>query len=211
MGLQPMSKLIRFKKFTPKTAFTLLVGIVLVAIAEPNPAEAYYIVALCAIGLGEFVRLWAAGHLHKNDELTVSGPYAFVKNPLYIGTFLISVGMCVLAARTPVGVIYIDYINWVLLGLFLLTFIAYYVPYKRKREGDRLRRIFGEAWDAYDQRVPDYLPKLVPYRPSDAPSVRWSWAAVCRNSEQWTAVAVTALVLAITFNEHLIPLFSGLY
>jgi protein-S-isoprenylcysteine O-methyltransferase Ste14 len=206
-----MSKLIRFKKFTPKTAITLLIGITLVGIAEPKPAEAYYIAALCAIGLGELVRLWAAGHLHKNDELTVTGPYAFVKNPLYIGTFLISGGMCVLAARTPVGVIYVDYLNWAFLGLFILTFIVYYVPYKRKREGDRLRRIFGEAWDEYDKRVPDYLPKLVPYRIPDAPPAKWSWAAVCRNSEQWTALAVISLVLAITFNEHLISLFSGLY
>jgi len=206
-----MGKLVRFEKLTPKVFVTLVFGIVLVAVAEPKPVEPYYIAALCVIGVGETIRLWAAGHLRKNAELTTTGPYAFVKNPLYVGTFLITTGICVLAKGGRTGHPWVDNLNWILLGLFILTFLVYYIPYKRKREGNRLREIFGETWDVYDRNVPDYFPRLTPFsHPASAPR-RWSAAVTCENSEQWTGMAVAALALAITFNAPIIDFFAGLF
>lgn len=161
-----MPKLLRVKKFTPKVVFTILFAMALVATAEPHHGEAYFIVSACVIALGETIRIWAAGHLRKNQELTTTGPYSFVKNPLYVGTFLITAGLCVMAKGARTGHPFMDNLNWILLGLFVLAFLVYYVPYKRKREGDRLREIFGEDWDVYDKSVPDYFPRLTPFRPA---------------------------------------------
>ena len=205
-----MGKLIRFEKFTPKVFATLIFAVVLVAVADPKPGEAYFIAALCVIGVGELIRVWAAGHLRKNAELTTTGPYSFVKNPLYVGTFLITAGVCVLAKGGRTGQGLVDNMNWMFLGGFVLTFLVYYVPYKRKREGERLRGIFGELWDVYDRNVPDYFPRITPFRHPAAAPRRWSVSVACENSEQWTGLAVAALALAITFNSPIIDFFAGL-
>ena len=132
--------------------------------------------------IGEAVRLWAAGHLSKNKEVTNTGPYAYVKNPLYIGTFLVMIGFCMVAAQ------------WELLVLGLGVFFFYYAPKKKEVESDRLREIFGEAWDDYDKSVPDYIPKLTPYQ--NRSSHRWEWVRVVANSEHQTATsALTGIIL----------------
>ena len=154
------------------------------------------------------IRFWACGHLVKNEVLTVTGPYAFVKNPLYIGTFLGMFGAAFLTTGDPAQVWYYRHMNWFLLAFALLSFVFYYVPYKKKREGNRLHEIFGEAWDHYDQSVPDYFPKLTRYeRAKDRP---WSWAAVCVNSEQWTPLTAGAGVAAIIWNGWIINLVTKL-
>ena len=77
---------------------------------------------------------------HKNQAVIKSGPYAHVKNPLYLGTFLIMVG-CIVAATNPHNES--RYLLLVALPCFLGVFFVYYLPYKFAREGDRLRRRFG--------------------------------------------------------------------
>ncbi|OHB74102.1 MAG: hypothetical protein A2Z34_11760 [Planctomycetes bacterium RBG_16_59_8] len=166
--------------------------VVLVFFAQPKP-DLLSFVGLGLIALGQILRFWATGHLVKNKVLTTSGPYAYVKNPLYVGTFLIMVGFCLIARG--------DYpVNWILLGLGVLVFAAYYVPYKKKREGDRLRKIFGAEWDDYDRAVPDYFPQLRPYGKGER---RWSFRAVLENSEPWTLVAIVGGVLAIYYRDLL--------
>jgi protein-S-isoprenylcysteine O-methyltransferase Ste14 len=206
-----VAKLVRFNKFTIKVLATLVCGILLVAVADPKPGETYFFVALSLILLGEGVRIWAAGHLRKNAELTTTGPYSHVKNPLYIGTFLITTGMCVLAWGGRTGHPVFDNLNWIVLGGFILMFLAYYVPYKRKREGERLRKIFGEAWDVYDRNVGDYLPRLTSFRHPQAGPRNWSLAVVMENSELWTAMAVFGLALAIAFNRPIIEFFGATF
>ncbi len=198
-------KLSRFRKLTVKIIALYALIIVLVFFARPDLRKPYFWLGLVPIAAGQFIRFWAAGHLTKNKELTTTGPYAYVKNPLYIGTFLVMVGFCVIARGGGRGTWYADNMNWLLLGAGVLGFLAYYVPYKKKREGDRLREIFGPAWGDYDRAVPDYFPRLTPYTRGGK---KWSWAAVCENSEQWTLLAEAAGVLAIAFNEPLLRLFQ---
>ena len=198
-------KLSRLRKITWRLVFVYALIVVLVVCARQDPlkyARPWFWGGFALVALGEWVRMWAAGHLVKNKVLTVTGPYAYVKNPLYIGTFLCMVGFSIMALGDPTGVWWQANMNWILLGVGILGFVAYYVPHKKKREGDRLRDIFGEAWDHYDHAVPDYFPKLTRYeRASNAP---WSWKAACENSEQWTPLAITAGVLALLFNRFLI-------
>jgi protein-S-isoprenylcysteine O-methyltransferase Ste14 len=60
--------------------------------------------------LGEAFRVWAAGHLDKGREVTTTGPYAFTRHPLYVGSTLIGVGLAVAAASVPVAVLVVGYL-----------------------------------------------------------------------------------------------------
>jgi protein-S-isoprenylcysteine O-methyltransferase Ste14 len=200
-------KLSRLRKITWRLVFVYALIVVLVVCARQDAlkyARPWFWGGFALVAVGEWVRMWAAGHLVKNKVLTVTGPYAHVKNPLYIGTFLCMVGFSIMALGDPSAVWWQANMNWILLGVAILGFVAYYVPYKKKREGDRLRDIFGEAWDHYDRAVPDYFPKLTRYeRASNAP---WSWKAARENSEHWTPLAIAAGTLALLFNKALIDL-----
>lgn len=152
----------------------------LVLFARPNSAG--MAVGILLIVLGEMIRIWAAGHLQKNEVLTVTGPYAYVKNPLYIGTILITAGFCILAD------------NVYLLAAATLAFCFHYIPYKKKVEGDRLRRIFGNQYEDYDRKVPEYLPRWTPY--SDA-KASWQFRVFWENSEAGIILLILIGIVAI--------------
>jgi protein-S-isoprenylcysteine O-methyltransferase Ste14 len=200
----------RIRKLTWKLLVVYVAAILLVGIADPDPGKYLHWWFWPAMGLlagGLSLRIWAAGHLQKNQVLTVTGPYAYVKNPLYVGTFLCLSGLCVLAQGSSENPSWpLRYANWILFGAGLLIFILYYVPYKKKREGDRLLRNFGEAWSHYDQSVPGYFPKLRRY--DRASSIGWEGAKVVENSELWTTAAVSLLAAAILFNGSLLRLIG---
>lgn len=163
------------KKPTPKLALAWLFGAAIFVLARPTSLS--FAVGAAPVTLGAALRLWACGHLEKNKKLTTSGPYAFVQNPLYLGTFLIMLGFCVMARNL-----------YVLLGGALL-FFAYYIPFKRQREGDRLRALFGEAYDDYARSVPALFPiRIAPYpmRSGD----RFMPSLIIENSEHGTTLAV---------------------
>jgi len=95
---------------------------------------------------GLLLRGWAAGHLRKNSTLTKSGPYRFVRNPLYVGTLIVALGMA--HATQQVG----------LLILFLSVFLLVYLPAITLEE-QHLNNLFPD-FHAYRQQVP----LLIPYR-----------------------------------------------
>jgi len=115
--------------------------------------------------LGLALRAWAAGHLEKNTTLTESGPYAWVRNPLYLGTLLATLGL-VLASR-----------RWELAGLSSLVFFLIYLPVVELEE-QHLNQLFPE-FSSYARRVP----KLVPRRPSKQTAKTFRWSVYRRNEE----------------------------
>ena len=172
---------LRYKltKITTKTVLAAIVGMVLFWLARNRVLDARWFLPGAAITLlGEWLRLWAAGHLRKNKQLTTTGPYSYVKNPLYIGTLLITLGYSAMAME-----------KWIMVGGFIWFFI-YYAPYKKKQENEKLIGSFGDAWTVYDQAVPDYVPRLTPY--PDRGTNRWDWGVVKENSEHETALGVLA-------------------
>jgi len=159
----------------------LFVGAVLVVIfAKPQFPGIW--IGMILIFIGESIRIWAAGHLQKNEVLTVTGPYAYVKNPLYIGSIFITAGFCILA----------DNIYFLAAAFFMFCF--HYIPYKKRVEGDRLRRIFGSKFDDYDEKVPDYIPRWVPYSNEKA---SWQFKCFVGNSEEGILLMVLAGILLI--------------
>jgi protein-S-isoprenylcysteine O-methyltransferase Ste14 len=140
------------------------------------------LIGMILIFLGESIRIWAAGYLKKNEVLTVTGPYAYVKNPLYIGSIFITSGFCILA----------DNIYFMALALYMFCF--HYIPYKKRMEGDRLRRVFGSQFEAYDEKVPDYIPRLSPYSNEKA---SWQFNCFIENSEEGILVIILAGIVLI--------------
>jgi protein-S-isoprenylcysteine O-methyltransferase Ste14 len=86
--------------------------------------------------VGEGIRMWAAGHLEKGREVTSSGPYAFTRHPLYLGSTLIGVGLAVASASAPVAVLVAAY-----LGVTLTAAI--------RTEEAHLTEKFGAAYPEY--------------------------------------------------------------
>jgi protein-S-isoprenylcysteine O-methyltransferase Ste14 len=112
--------------------------------SHPTPSSLAYGLPISLCGLA--LRAWAAGHLAKNSTLAQSGPYASVRNPLYIGTLLVAAGL--VAASRSIG-----------LGLlFAAVFGLIYLPVIQLEE-QHLRSLFPE-FAAYAQRVPALLPQL---------------------------------------------------
>jgi len=97
--------------------------------------------------LGVFLRAMASGHVKKNEELATTGPYAYCRNPLYLGSIIIAIGFAI-AARDL----------WVGLGIVIL-FTLIYVPVIRSEEAF-LRGRFAE-FDDYAQRVPRLVPRTL--------------------------------------------------
>src|ERR1700720_805430 len=95
---------------------------------------------------GLWIRALASGHVRKNEVLATSGPYAYTRNPLYLGSLLIGVGFA-MAARSW-------WIGWLLLGMFF----AIYIPVIRGEE-ELLRQKFPE-FDEYSRQVPRMFPRL---------------------------------------------------
>ena len=125
--------------------------------------------------LGLAVRAWAAGHLRKNQQLTVSGPYAFVRNPLYVGTLLTAIG-CTIAAAQPY-----------LAACIGVVFLFVYLPVMEQEE-QHLAKLFPE-FDAYARRVPQLFPRI----PELMPAQRFTWAVYLQNKEQKASYGFAAV------------------
>jgi len=151
-------------------------------VAFAKPYRTGMVVGSILIIMGEGIRIWAAGHLQKNEVLTVTGPYAYVKNPLYIGSILITAGFCILADSVY------------LLAAAFFMFCFHYIPYKKKVEGDRMKKIFGSQYEDYDGKVPDYLPRWTPYSNE---KVSWQFRCLIENSEEGILLILLAGIVLI--------------
>jgi protein-S-isoprenylcysteine O-methyltransferase Ste14 len=94
--------------------------------------------------LGLLLRGWATGHLEKNIRLAQSGPYVYVRNPLYIGTALVAAGLVFASER------------WLLAAIFTAVFVLVYLPVIRLEE-QHLRSLFPD-FARYSSHVPALLP-----------------------------------------------------
>ena len=167
----------KLTKITTKTVLAAIVAAVLFYLAKDKTLEpVWFIPGAAVLFLGEGLRLWAAGHLRKNKQLTTTGPYSYVKNPLYIGTLLITLGYSAMAMNV-----------YIMVAGFAWFFI-YYAPYKKKQENEKLIGSFGQPWVEFDKAVPDYFPRFSPY-PGRGTN-RWSFEVVKENSEHETAIGV---------------------
>jgi len=105
---------------------------------------------------GGLIRLWSNGYAIKNDKLTTSGPYAFVRNPLYLGTFLIAIGFVIVLKSDPA------WMEWAAGSVFLVGLVFMYYRTIKGEQGMLLQK-FNGAYQDYCKHVPAMVPCLVPY------------------------------------------------
>jgi protein-S-isoprenylcysteine O-methyltransferase Ste14 len=101
-----------------------------------RPTRTSMIAGLVVAALGEALRIWAAGHLEKGREVTMTGPYRFTRHPLYLGSTIMGLGLAIAAHRIIVAVLVLGY-----LGVTLWAAIA--------TEEAHLTEKFGAAYPAY--------------------------------------------------------------
>lgn len=162
-----------------------LVGVLYWLLARPTPHSIVYGGILAAFGL--LVRGIASGHLRKDRELAVTGPYACTRNPLYLGSALLAAGFIVAGHSWIAGILVAAY------------FAIFYYAVMRNEEED-LRARFGAAFAEYAARVPLFFPRAPkhPIEPtaSASESGRFSSAQYMRNRE-YKALIGTAVGLGI--------------
>ncbi|HXG85033.1 MAG TPA: isoprenylcysteine carboxylmethyltransferase family protein [Pyrinomonadaceae bacterium] len=130
-----------------------LFGIVFLIFARPEPVT---LIVGGAIGVaGILIRAWASGHIRKNQNLAVSGPYAYTRNPLYLGSFVLGLGFTIASGVWWLGLI------------FAVLFLGIYLPVMRVEAKD-LIDIFGEDYKEYARRAPLFFPRITAYEKSDA-------------------------------------------
>lgn len=130
-----------------------LFAIIFIIFSRPAPVMMAIGAAISIVGV--LIRAWSSGHIRKNQTLAVSGPYAFTRNPLYLGSFLMGVGFTVAS-----GV-------WWLAAGFVVLFLGIYLPVMRV-EAEDLTQIFGDEFGSYKENVPLFFPRLTPWKNSDA-------------------------------------------
>ena len=150
--------------------------------------------------LGEALRLWAnsyVGHVKvnftqhwrndpKHGRPVTAGPYAYVRHPLYVGTFLIGAGFCVAVRSIP--------LTLAALAFFLLVYRK-----KARREEQIILGEWGSDYVAYQQSVGRWFPRFRHYTPRHG---RWSWRGIRASKELKTLVWVIVALLAVYFREE---------
>lgn len=140
-------------------------------LAAPTRASVAAGVSLALVGL--LIRGLASGYVKKNESLAVSGPYAFTRNPLYLGSLIIAAGFTV-AAR-----------SWWIALIAAALLLAVYFPVIRSEE-EFLRARFPDFVE-YERRVPRLVPRLRPYGSSAEP---FSWHLYWKHREYNAALGL---------------------
>jgi protein-S-isoprenylcysteine O-methyltransferase Ste14 len=150
--------------------------------ARPQPRSILYGALVGLVGLA--LRAWAAGYLHKQEVLTVTGPYAYTRNPLYLGSAVLAVGVAI-ATRS--------WISSILLGAYFTVFYSIVM----RREENELRSRHAEDFDRYAAAVPLFFPRWSPAKLSDGGSGAFSPIQYKKNHEWQAALGFLLLLIVL--------------
>lgn len=148
-----------------------------------KPSWRFLLSSLLLIVAGLVIRALASGHVRKNEALAISGPYAYTRNPLYLGSLLIGIGFAIAARSWWVGV------------LLVVMFFAIYLPVIRDEE-KFLRQKFPEFGE-YARRVPRMFPRLMPNRSAENEGSGFSSALYMQHREYNALIGALAALAAL--------------
>ncbi len=141
----------KYRSYTP-------IPIALMIIYFARPENAYLPLGITSLLIGELVRIWAVSYAGGETRtrnvgapaLCSSGPYAFVRNPLYVGNMFMYVGIVMIAGAANV---------WLMAAT---TFAFFLIQYSLiiSLEEETLEKLFGSAYDEYKENVPAIFPRL---------------------------------------------------
>ena len=181
--------LFNYRSYTP---IPLLLAILI--LAAPTPASLLGGFALAL--LGESLRIWAVRHaggatrttsgVGAGAVLITHGPFAYVRNPLYLGNFLLSLGLCIM--------------SWAWMPWMLFIFIALFGwQYWSiiSLEEEHLQQRFGQTYKEYVQNVPRFFPRLIPFRKQEAQPMPFGRALKIEKNTLYSFTAVSLAILLI--------------
>jgi len=153
-----------------------------------RPTAELLVLGSVIAGVGLLIRAWACGHLRKVSELDTSGPYAYTRNPLYLGSFLITIGFAVASGVWWLAVIAIIFF----LGIYLLVMNV---------EKSELEEVLGDEYRAYVRDVPVFVPRVTAARRSDR---RFDYQLYLKNGEYSAALGVGATIAILAIKAYYI-------
>jgi protein-S-isoprenylcysteine O-methyltransferase Ste14 len=178
-----------FFKYRSYTPIPLLLAILIWA--DPSPAS--LIGGFAVTFLGECLRIWAVSHAGgatrttgeagAGAELITHGPFAYVRNPLYLGNFGVALGFCLMAAA---------WMPWMLLVFLVLFGVQYHLIISLEEEF--LRQHFGKIYEDYFSQVPRFIPRPRPFRQQNVPAMPLARAL---KTEKDTLLSTALISLAI--------------
>ena len=175
-----LRKLLR-RRYRYRQVIGVVFLVTLVGVA--NPAQPTLAAGIGLVLLGAAVRLWASGHIHKDSALAITGPYAFVRHPLYLGNCLLATGFC-LAAGQPWAIAVWATILWL-----------FYIP-AMKREDEKLHKRFGREWEEWRSTTPAIIPFHWPGFERGLRKANWSISQSLHNGEPvWTLLMLAGIAL----------------
>jgi protein-S-isoprenylcysteine O-methyltransferase Ste14 len=179
-----LSKVNRWMK-KHRTKLSGLLGVLFLIFAQPTSASLYTGVSLIIVG--EAIRIWSSGNIHKNERLTTDGPYSLTRNPLYVGSFVLGTGFVIA-------------MNVFWLAIVFLAFFAIIYWFTIRWEEEKLKGIFPHEWEEYSKGVSRFIPllKIPRYRKG-----AFHWSQVSRNKELLNA-SVVLVVYAILWGKALL-------
>lgn len=145
-----------------------------------RPTSTSMLIGSALIIPGLAIRALASGHVKKNEQLTTSGPYAYTRNPLYLGSLVLAVGFAITAR------------NWWIGAGLILIFLAIYLPVIRGEEV-----FMGEHFPefaSYARRVPRLLPRLSSVADSRE---TFSWDLYWKHREYNATLGAVAMMAAL--------------
>lgn len=167
-----------------RVALGFISGALVLVLAQPTSGS--LLAGMSIAAGGEAIRIWAAGHLHKSREVTVSGPYRWCPHPLYVGSSVMGAGLAIASASVPVAA---------LIAIYLVTTLTAAI----RSEETFLRRTFGDQYDVYRRGV-----AAKRREPGAASRRRFSLQQAMANREYRAAaglgVAILLLVWKATYN-----------
>jgi hypothetical protein len=151
----------------------------------PLPSAVAWSLALVLPGL--WLRAYAAGYVKKNQELTMTGPYAYTRNPLYLGSMLMAFGFALAVLSWPVAL------------ALAMGFSVVYIPVIASEE--RFLRATFPAFEAYCRRVPRLIPRLATEAGPKGQSAHgaFSFALYLKHREYNAAIGTALLYLSLLF------------
>ena len=167
-----------------RVALGFVTGALVLVLARPSQATVAVGMSLAACG--EAIRVWAAGHLQKSREVTVSGPYRWTAHPLYLGSTIMGIGLAIACASVVVAL---------LIGVYLATTVTAAIT----SEEAYLRRMFGEQYDLYRHGVA--------LKRASGSRRRFSLAQAMANREYRAVVGLVVAVLLLLLKARYTGLF----
>ena len=151
-----------------------------------RPTANLLVVGISVAIVGLLIRAWACGHLRKGRELDVSGPYGFTRNPLYLGSFIITVGFGIASG-----------VWW--LGLIAVIFFASIYWPVINVETVELAKVIGDDYHEYAANVPVFLPRIYRWKKSDR---RFDFQLYLKNREYNAALGVLAAAVFLVIKAY---------